>query len=266
LNRKPLAPLELYKLLPGTNCGLCLLPTCLAFAAAVVAGRKKPADCPSLSAEVLTRLQGDLAETPVPAPVQAEFIERLERRASQLDFSRIAPVIGAVFRNGVLSVSSLGKEFHIDSQGRMTSECHVIPWVKAPLLSYITSEKHVDITGNWISFRELPGGMEWQGLFATRCEAVLKKLADAHPDLLEDIIDIFQGIPTDAFRADIGLILHPFPHIPVLISYQAPEDDLASQLRIFFDECCGVNLHIKSVFTLCSGLVQMFDKIARLHS
>ncbi len=147
----------------------------------------------------------------------------------------------------------------------MTSECHIIPWVKAPLLSYITHKEHQGITGSWISFRDIEGGKEWQNLFTSRCERVLKDLADAHPDLLTDIIDLFMGRPTIGFDADIALILHPLPHIPLLICYQAPDEELESDLNIFFDECCPVNLHIKSIFTLCSGLVQMFDKIAVMH-
>ncbi|MDW7771593.1 MAG: DUF3786 domain-containing protein [Desulfobulbaceae bacterium] len=265
MKQKKLAPLELYRVLPGTNCGLCLLPTCLAFSAAVVAGRKKLTDCPSLGKEDIARLSGSLVQRTSLDLGQAEFMDRLERKIAELDLARIAPVIGARFHNNTLTVNSLGKEFHIDRQGRVTSECHIIPWVKAPLLSYVTNEKHMDITGSWISFRELQGGMDWQGLFTSRCEIVLKKLADEHPDLLGDIIDLFMGIPTTEFQADIGLILHPLPHIPILICYQAPDEDLESELTIFFDACCGVNLHIKSIFTLCSGLVQMFDKIARLH-
>jgi hypothetical protein len=74
------------------------------------------------------------------------------------------------------------------------------------------------------------------------------------------------GTPTTGFQADIALILKPLPHVPILICYQAADDDLESELTIFFDACCGVNLHIKSIFNLCSGLVQMFDKIALLHS
>ena len=108
--------------------------------------------------------------------------------------------------------------------------------------------------------------MEWQNLFTSRCERVLKDLADAHPELLSDIVDLFLGIPATGFDADIALIIHPLPHFPMLICYQAPEDDLESKLTIFFDACCGVNLHIKSIFTLCSGLVQMFGKIAQMHS
>ena len=41
-------PLDVYKILPQTNCQKCLLPSCLAFAAAIVAGSKKFKECPDL--------------------------------------------------------------------------------------------------------------------------------------------------------------------------------------------------------------------------
>ncbi len=263
---KPVAPLDIYRVLEKSNCGRCQLPSCLAFAAAVVAGRKKLADCPRLDEESRNRLAAVLKTRAEMAPDQAAFIDRLEEKVSRLDLGRIAPVIGGVYRDGRLAINSMGKDFFIDQQGQLFSECHIIPWVKAPLLSYITHEEHQGITGDWISFRELQGGMEWQNLFTSRCERVLKDLADDHPELLSDIVDLFMGVPTSGFQADMALILYPLPHVPILICYQAPDEDLTSELTIFFDACCGVNLHIKSIFTLCSGLVQMFDKIAKLHS
>jgi ArsR family metal-binding transcriptional regulator len=44
----PPTPLDIYKLLPQANCGLCDDPTCLAFAARLVAGECHPDDCPLL--------------------------------------------------------------------------------------------------------------------------------------------------------------------------------------------------------------------------
>ena len=266
MTTKHVTPLEIYRVLEKSNCRRCYLPSCLAFAAAVVAGQKKLTDCPLLDEATREQLAGSLKTRAELAPDQAEFIDRLEEKVAVLDLARIAPVIGGVYKDDRLVVSLLGKDFQVDQQGQLFSECHVISWVKAPLLSYITNREHQGITGTWVSFRELKGGMEWQNLFTSRCERVLKELADDHPDLLSDIVDLFMGVPTEGFQADIALILHPLPHIPLLICYQAPDDDLESELTIFFDACCGVNLHIKSIFTLCSGLVQMFDKIAKVHS
>ncbi len=264
---RPLTPLELYSRLEKSNCGRCLLPGCLAFAAAVVAGTRKLADCPALSAEARAELSRALQpRSSSLTPLQADFIDRLEEKIASMDLAAVAPRIGASYSGGVLTINSLGKDFHIDSQGRMSSQCHIIPWVRAPLLSYVTNPTHRPPTGNWISFRELEGGIDWQGLFRSRCETPLRELADASPDLLSDLVELFSGRTVQLFAADINLVLHPLPHFPILISYQAPEDDLESKLTILFDECCGSNLHIKSAFTLCSGLVRMFAQIARQHA
>jgi hypothetical protein len=262
---KAATPLEIYRILPQTNCGKCLLPSCLAFAAAVVAGRKTLRDCPDISPDLAADMAGTCRQPAAGEIEQAEFIDKLQRKIAALDLAAIAPRLGAVYRDGGLAVSSLGKDFIVDARGNMSSECHLIPWVQAPLLSYITNKTHAEISGKWISFREIKGGIDWQGLFTSRCETPLRQLADANPSLLEDLIDLFMGQTIDWYQADIALILHPLPHIPILICYQAPEDDMESALTIFFDQCCGRNLHIKAIFTLCSGLVQMFTRIAAHH-
>lgn len=260
-----LTPLEIYKALPGSNCGKCFLPSCLAFAAALVAGRLKLADCPELAPAARAALAARLQPRESREPEQAEFMDKLRAKMVTIDLALVAPLLGATYREQRLVINSMGKDFLIDSQGAVTSECHIIPWVEAPLLSYITNRTHAEVTGRWISFRELKGGIDWQGLFTSRCETPLRQLADDNPHLLGDIIDLFRGHTIPWYEADIALILHPLPKVPILICYQAPEEDLGSVLNIFFDECCGVNLHIKSIFTLCSGLVQMFAKIAAQH-
>ncbi len=40
--------MDIFKLLPGTNCGECGLQTCMAFAAALSVGEKTPDKCPDL--------------------------------------------------------------------------------------------------------------------------------------------------------------------------------------------------------------------------
>ena len=252
-------------MLPQTNCSKCLLPSCLAFAAAVVANRKKLKDCPDLDPERIAEFSAKFASPGSKKINQAEFIHKLKKKMPTINLEIVAPLIGATVQNDRIIINCLGKDFVFDREGTMISECHITPWVQAPLLSYITHKTHTDITGKWISFREIKGGIEWQALFTSRCEEPLRKLADDNPDLLNDLIDLFMGKTIDWYEADIALILYPMPKIPVLICYQAPEDDLGSKLTIFFDECCSTNLHIKSIFTLSSGLVQMFTKIAEHH-
>ena len=267
MRHSKLTPLEVYRITPQSNCGQCRLPSCLAFSAAVVAGNKKLQDCPHLSPTIIQPLQATLTKTTEQPALQAAFLDKLKQKTSGLNFQHIAPILGCELQQDHLNIISLGKTFKVGQNGTISSECHIIPWVEAPILSYITHKTHRPISGNWISFRELQGGIDWQGLFSSRCEQPLCTLADRNPELLADLIDLFWGQETDTkkYDADIGLILHPLPHIPILICYQKSDADLDSSLIILFDECCGQNLHIKSLYTLCAGLVKMFEQIALRH-
>ncbi len=51
-----LTGIQIFKLLPKTNCGECGVPTCLAFAMALAAGKAELASCPYVSEEAKTEL------------------------------------------------------------------------------------------------------------------------------------------------------------------------------------------------------------------
>ncbi len=53
----PLTGIEIFKLLPKTNCGECGVPTCLAFAMNLAAGKAELARCTKLSEESKAKLQ-----------------------------------------------------------------------------------------------------------------------------------------------------------------------------------------------------------------
>ncbi|MFH1736815.1 MAG: (Fe-S)-binding protein, partial [Actinomycetota bacterium] len=51
-----LTGIDIFKLLPKTNCGDCGVPTCLAFAMKIAAGQAELAGCPHLSEEAAKAL------------------------------------------------------------------------------------------------------------------------------------------------------------------------------------------------------------------
>ena len=52
-----LTGLDIFKQLPKTNCGECGVPTCLAFAMNLAAGKAELSKCPKVSDEAKARLQ-----------------------------------------------------------------------------------------------------------------------------------------------------------------------------------------------------------------
>jgi acetyl-CoA decarbonylase/synthase, CODH/ACS complex subunit gamma len=63
----PLTGIEIFKLLPKTNCGKCGVPTCLAFAMQLAAGKAELSACPTVSEE--TKAQLSEASAPPIRPI-----------------------------------------------------------------------------------------------------------------------------------------------------------------------------------------------------
>jgi acetyl-CoA decarbonylase/synthase complex subunit gamma len=66
-----LTGIEIFKLLPKTNCGQCGVPTCLAFAMALAAGKAELAKCPHVSEEAKAKLSEAAAPPILPVTIGA---------------------------------------------------------------------------------------------------------------------------------------------------------------------------------------------------
>jgi len=258
--------MEIFKLLDKSNCRKCYKPTCLAFAAAVFQGEKQLDECPHLEREIIEKYGGPAANHMTLVQEQEQAMERLKGKIATLDLGLAARRLGARFSDDKLTIKCLGKDFSVDTGGNITTDIHVHSWITIPVLNYILQGAGVPVSGKWIPFRELDGGKTWYRLFGQRCEKPLKKVADTYTDLFEDMIHLFNGRQVEKhYNADISLVLHPLPNVPLLICYWKPEDGLESSLNIFFDATAEENLNIESLYILGAGLVIMFEKLAVRH-
>jgi hypothetical protein len=260
-------PLEVYKLLPKSNCGQCRISTCLAFSAAVIKKEKRLADCPHLDRSTITQLDGRIDRPVNIETIQEESLRDLQGRMQTIDLCSRVEQLGARSNGETLVVKCLGKDFEIDAQGNVMSQCHTHARFAIPLLNYILFSRGEHITGRWVPFRELEKGRTWNPLFERRCEKPLKHIADTHGELFEDLISMFSGMSSfNKFSSDISVVLYPLPKVPILICYWKPEDDLESRLHVFFDDTAEKNLPVESLFTLGTGLVRMLEKIMLKHT
>ena len=258
-------PLDVYKLLPKTNCRQCSLPSCLAFSAAVLAGEKELSDCPYIDKTVAVEARKVDRHISI-SQRREEAADQLRSQIRSVDLIAAAGRLGGRTAGDKLALRSLGKEFFIDPAGTVTSECHTHSWVTLFLLDYVVHSTGDDPTGRWLPFRELKKGAERNALFEQLCEKPLKEMADRHTDLFEDLIYIFSGDrSTNMFSSDISLILYPLPKVPILICYWKEDGDMESSLHIFFDSSVENHLNLQAVFDLGVGLAMMFDKVIFKH-
>jgi hypothetical protein len=260
-------PLDLYKHLPKTNCGECGISTCMAFAAAVIKQEKRLADCPHLDRDTVARHAGTITRPVDMEGIREEQLKALKKKIRTIDIRSRAELLGARVDGETIIITCLGRDFEVDSDGNVLSQCHTHAWFSLPLLDYVLHSRGEGITGRWVPFRELEHGRTWNPLFERRCEKPLKHIAEIHSELFADLISMFSGTSSfDHFHADISVVLYPLPRVPVLICYWKPEEDMESKLHLFFDETAEQNLSIESLFTLGTGMVRMFEKIMVKHA
>jgi len=260
-------PLEVYKLLPRSNCGECPPRTCMAFAAAVIKQEAQLSGCPRLDKKIISEYSGKIDRQVNLESVQQEQLKKLQKKIRTIELpSRVECLCGRV-NDSSLVISCLGRDFEVDAQGTVRSQCHTHAWFSLPLLDYVVNCTGAEVTGNWVPLRELPSGQTWSRLFEQRCEKPLKQIADRHAALFEDLISMFSAVSSfNDFNADISVVLYPLPRVPILICYWKPEEDMESKLHVFFDESAEKNLPIDSLFTLGTGIAMMLQKIMLKHS
>jgi hypothetical protein len=262
---KPRNAMEIFRILDHSNCRECGEKTCLAFAGAVYTGRKSLDHCPKIDPETLQRYTGKDSHGKE-VENGAEYLDHLKEEIRHSNLAELAKKIGAHYADDRLTLKVLGKRFSVDSQGDLYADIHINPWVAGPFLNHVLYGKGVAPSGNWASLRELKDGQERYPLFRKRCEEPIQHLADSYPGFFDDMVHLFGGkeVPRQ-FQSSISVVLHPLPKIPIMICYWRPEDGLQSSLNLFFDTTATDNLDIGSLFSLGSGLAQMFVKLAQRH-
>ncbi len=258
--------MAVFKLLNKSSCKECGRPTCLAFAAAVFKGEARLGECPHVDAALAARHDDVPSVGQSAAAEMAARAEQLKTRLADLDLADAARRLGGRFHQDRLTLKVLGKDFSVDAHGRFYSDIHVHEWITEPLMDHLINGRGVPASGGWVALRELEGGKSWDNFFVHRCEKPLKLVADTYTELFADMVDLFAGRPAENFHhSDVSIVLHPLPLVPLLICYWKPEEGMESSLNLFFDQHVDKNLSVGSLYTLGTGLANMFTKISHRH-
>ncbi len=258
-------PMDVLKWLDKSNCRKCGKPTCLAFAAAVVTGQKRLEECPTVDDEVVRQFGGEVAREATPDQDPRATLDMLREQIGKIDPAASTKRLGATLAGGRLTIKCLGKDVSLDLDGNITSDLHMHGWLLMPLIHYLTDCKGVAPSGNWVTLGDLPDGKPGYPLFVQRSEKPCKVLADDDRQLFVDILGLFGRPVANEGSSYASFLLHLLPRVPMLIRYWEPEEGLDSNLHILFDATATENLNLEMIYTLATGVVVMFEKIAITH-
>lgn len=91
-----------------------------------------------------------------------------------------------------------------------------------------------ELTGEWVSFKELSGVEGYYPAFRKRAiEPIIRKYG-AHPG---GILTVLERLPAKRVdQGDIGIVLEAFTDVPVMIELWRPDDEFGPEANMLFDK------------------------------
>ena len=150
---------EIYKLLPKTNCGTCGMPTCFGFATKVGAHMASISACPNLSNDAKAALAGELEDKGQSrGTVYEQALISLRPRIAALDFEKIAARLGAdLIDPDTMELNFLGDKFRVTRERIFDeNDKEPSPFISILIYNHLSMPNPPALAGEWITFSSIP--------------------------------------------------------------------------------------------------------------
>jgi len=247
---------EIYKLLPKTNCGKCGTPTCFGFATKLSANLASPDQCESMSGaarEILNEAAAGRRESP--GTVYEQALTSLQPKIQALDFEKAAFQFGATLIGpDTLEITFLQEPFRVtkekvaDAAGKEPR-----PWISILIYNHLCMPNPPKPAGEWITFSSVPASHAKDKAWAGHVEEEIARHFAGNVEGLKTACERFGGKPvTMTGSHDAAYEFRFFPHYPVLLLFYdaVAEENFPAQCKMLLDKTAPNYLDIESIVVL----------------
>ncbi len=247
---------EIFKLLPKTNCGTCGTPTCFGFAAKVAAGMASITSCASLSDAARTALAGEeLGRKGSPGTVYEQALQSLRPKFRALDLLHIAAVFG-----GTLTGPDSMELLFLNARYRITRDRitdldgkEPVPFIQILIYNPLCMPEPPPPSGEWITFASVPASHAKDKAWAGHVEALIAQHYSGDVAGLRTACESMGGVRSDMKgNHDAAYEFRFFPRYPALLLFYdaVPDEDFPAQCKLLLDKTVDRYLDIESIVVL----------------
>ncbi len=255
--------LDLFKDLPGTNCGDCGKAGCFAFATAVYLEAYPLERCFHLghkAREIAARLQADRDEGGGRKPDSSEqALEHLRGVIGEMPLDQVAERCGGTYDPGPpesVTVEFLGTPHRILRDDVTCVAQAPTVWVKILLLIYATRASGRPPEGDWVAFRELPNTVSKAKSF----EASARRIAEAFAGRAEQLADAVAGVGGERIpdhpSAPWAFRIRALPRVPLLLLFWDRDEEFEARASLLVDRSVLEYLDQEGLVFLSEALAQ----------
>ncbi len=247
---------DIYKLLPKTNCGKCGTTSCMGFAAKLASRQASPDDCPTMTKAAREALrEADTEPHESPGTVYEQVLESLRPRIRALDFRKTASLFGArLISQETLEIDFLNNVYRVTKE-KITdiSGKEPRPWISILIYNHLCMPDPPAPAGEWITFSSVPAAHAKDKAWAGHVEEEIAKHFAGNTTGLKAACERLGGIGAAVSgKHDAAYEFHFFPHYPVLLLFDdaVAEENFPAQCRMLLDKTAPFYLDIESIVVL----------------
>lgn len=260
------APLELYKCTPRSNCGECGEKTCLAFSTLVVTGREKIGACPHLDEEQVKPLRDRLeAQLRAGVGVSREGFEKtmefLSAEIGKCDFRVKARSLGARVKEEPGGIGLQLPYFNEDilvtkSDIETLSGAAPSAWEKILIFNYVISGG-TEPSGMWVGMESLPNSVSKIKSLRAHCEEPLARLYGGRIDALSKaVLPWGRKVGLNEQGVDFAAEFSVFPKLAIRLLFwdEVKDEGYACRVKFLFDSRVLQVLDLESLLFACEQI------------
>jgi hypothetical protein len=253
--------IEIYKKLPGTNCGECGESTCMAFALKVQSAQCKISGCPYVKIED----NESLAHEPIVTMENnyKRVSNELEDEIKGVDLKEAAGAIGGYYdnKNGVdvVRFKMMNKEYEVRNEGLFFNDKYVEhSWSKIIIYDYVRRKGNIPLTGDWVSLGHFPGAASHSKAFQRKAESKIAEKFNSDLNGLKDRCKELEGVAAKSkVQADYVCGFKLLPRVPMYLCFWEADEEYPASCKLFVDSSAEAYIDIEYLAYLLEWFVKI---------
>lgn len=254
--------IEIYKKLPGTNCGKCGESSCMAFALKVHSAQCNITGCPYIGK--------DVSESFIQEPLVTmennykRVSNELEEEIKSVNLRDAADSIGGSYEigngAGIIRFKMLNNEYEVRNEGLFFNDKYVEhPWSKIIIYDYVRRKGDIPLTGDWVSLGHFPDAASHTKAFQSKAES---KIAEKFNNRLYELkvrCTEMEGTETGSkINADYVCGFNLLPCVPLYLCFWVADEEYQASCKLYVDRNAEAYIDIEYLAYLLEWFVNIF--------
>ena len=254
--------IDIYKKLPGNNCGECGETTCMAFALRVKSAQRKISECPYVKQED----EESAGQEPVVTMENnyKRVSKELEEEVKRVDIKEAAAAIGGNYENknggGVIRLKMINKDYEVRNEGLFENGSYCQDsWSKIIIYDYVRRKGGMPLTGDWVSLGHFPDAASHSKAFQKNAENKISEKFNSDLRGLVSRCNELDGIEASGkLKADYVCGFNLLPRVPMYLCFWEADEEYSASCKLYVDRSAETYIDIEYLAYLLEWFVKIF--------